>query len=184
VVDAAGPHAREVALWAGIDLPVHPERRHVYTTFPFEEAPRDHLMVIDFATTFYFHRESGGVLMGMGNPRETSSFNLEVDPQFLEQVLGPALARFPALADAGINRAWAGLYEMSPDAQPVLGRTSEAEGLYFANGFSGHGFQHAPAVGRLIAEEVVLGSAQSLDISPLRLDRFREASFTREHNVV
>ena len=184
VVDAAGPHAREVAGWAGIDLPVHPERRHVYTTFPFAEAPHDYLMVIDFSTTFYFHRESGGVLMGMGNPEEPSSFNLGVDPDFLERVLEVGLRRYPALAAAGINRSWAGLYEMSPDARPILGKAPGVEGFYFANGFSGHGFQHAPAAGKLVAEEIVFGSARTLDIAPLRLDRFRAPTTTREANVI
>ena len=184
LVDAAGPHAREVAAWAGIDLPVFPERRHVYTTFPFEQAPHDYRMVIDFTTTFYFHRESGGVLMGMGNPDELSSFNLNVDPDFLEKVLVIGLKRYPALADAAIHRAWAGLYEMSPDAHPILGKVQEVEGFYLANGFSGHGFQHAPAVGKLLAEEIVSGNARSLDIAPLRLDRFRAKTSIREINVV
>lgn len=184
VVNAAGPHAREVASWAGVDLPVFPERRHVYTTFPFPEAPSNHLMVIDFATTFYFHRESGGVLMGMGDPDEPPSFNLKVDPDFLERVLEVGLQRCPALADASIHRAWTGLYEMSPDAHPILGRVGEVEGFYLANGFSGHGFQHAPAAGILVAEEILFGSARTLDISPLRLDRFRLHPPIRESNVV
>jgi sarcosine oxidase subunit beta len=184
IVNAAGPHAREVASWAGVDLPVYPERRHVYTTFPFDQAPQDHLMVNDFTTTFYFHRESGGVLMGMRNPEEHSSFNLAVDPDFLEDVLPIGLKRFPDLAAAGINRSWAGLYEMSPDAHPILGRVEEVEGFHLANGFSGHGFQHAPAVGKVIAEEVVLGTARTLDISVLRLERFHAQSPIRELNVV
>jgi sarcosine oxidase subunit beta len=184
IVNAAGPGAREVASWAGVDLPVYPERRHVYTTFPFAQAPGNHLMAIDFTTTYYFHRESGGVLMGMGNPGEPSSFNLAVDPDFLEKVLEVGLKRCPDLAGAGINRAWAGLYEMSPDAHPILGRVREVEGFYLANGFSGHGFQHAPVVGKLIAEEIVLGSARTLDITPLRLDRFRLPDSIREANVV
>jgi sarcosine oxidase, subunit beta len=184
VVNAAGPYAREVALWAEVDLPVFPERRHVYTTFPFAQAPHEYLMVIDFGTTFYFHRESGGVLMGMGNPQEPRGFNLGVDPAFLEKVLEVGLMRYPALADAGIQRSWAGLYEMSPDAHPILGKVPEVEGLFLANGFSGHGFQHAPAVGQLLAEEITAGAATTLDLTPLRLDRFRGPSPIREHNVV
>ncbi len=184
VVNAAGPHARQVAAWTGIDLPVFPERRHVYTTFPFAEAPKDHLMVIDFPTTFYFHRESGGVLMGMARPGEQRGFDLSVEPDFLEQVLQVALKRYPAVSEAGINRAWAGLYEMSPDALPILGKAPGIDGYYLANGFSGHGFQHAPAVGKLVAEEIVLGSAQSLDITPLRLSRFSSGQPAREINVV
>jgi sarcosine oxidase, subunit beta len=184
VVNAAGPHAREVASWAGIDLPVFPERRHIYTTFPFAGTPRDYLMVIDFTTSFYFHRESGGVLMGMGNPDEPRLFSLAVDAGFLDKVLETGLRRFPALADASIQRAWAGLYEMSPDAHPILGRVGEMSGLYLANGFSGHGFQHAPAVGKLVAEEIVHGAARTLDIASLRIDRLRHQSSAREHNVV
>jgi sarcosine oxidase subunit beta len=184
VVNAAGPHAREVASWARIDLPVFPERRHVYSTFPFSHAPDNYLMVIEFTSTFYFHRESGGVLMGMGNPAEPYSTDLSVDPDFLEKVLAVGLNRYPSLADAAINRTWTGLYEMSPDAHPVLGKAPGMEGLYFANGFSGHGFQHAPAVGLLLAEEIVLGSSRTLDIAPLRLDRFQKPVTFRESNVV
>ena len=184
VVNAAGPHAREVAAWAGLDLPVFPERRHVYTTAPFHGVPANFLMVIDFATTFYCHRESGGILMGMGNPEEPKSFNLSVDPYFLEKLLEVALTRFPALSNAHVNRAWAGLYEMTPDAHPILGRSGAIENLYLANGFSGHGFQHAPIAGKLIAEEIMLGSARTVDISSLRLERFEKATPPRELNVV
>jgi sarcosine oxidase subunit beta len=184
VVNAAGPHAREVAGWAGVDLPVYPERRHVYTTHPFTGAPGNYLMVIDFETTFYFHRESGGVLMGMGNPEEQTGFNVEVDPDFLDRMLEVALRRYPAIEDAAINRAWAGLYEMTPDALPFLGRVDEIDGLYLINGFSGHGFQHAPIAGRLVAEEIVFGSARTLDIAPLRFDRIRSRLLSRELNVV
>lgn len=184
VVNAAGPWAHEVAGWAGIDLPVHPERRHVYTTHPFPGAPPDFLMVIDFTTTFYCHRESGGVLMGMGDPEERPGFNLDVNPAFLDRVLATALRRYPQLGDAAVNRAWAGLYEMSPDAHPILGRVEGMEGFFLANGFSGHGFQHAPVTGRLVAEEIVFGSARTLDIAPLRLDRFARGVPAREANVV
>ncbi len=184
VVNAAGPHAREIASWAGIDLPVFPERRHVYTTHPFAQAPTSFLMVIDFTTTFYFHRESGGVLMGMGDPREPVSFNLSVDPQFLERVLEVALGRFPEIGNASIHRSWAGLYEMSPDAHPILGKVPGCEGFYLANGFSGHGFQHAPITGKLIAEEIVLGRARTINIDPVRLERFQRSSTVREINVV
>jgi len=183
VVNAAGPHAREIASWAGVDLPVYPQRRHVYTTAPFPGVPQNFLMVIDFATTFYCHRESGGILMGMGNPDEPTSFNLGVDPHFLDQLLEVALARYPGLSNAHVNRAWAGLYEMTPDAHPILGRAATVENLYFANGFSGHGYQHAPITGKLLAEEIVVGKAQTLDVSSLRVERFEKAT-PRELNVV
>jgi sarcosine oxidase subunit beta len=141
-------------------------------------------MVIDFATTFYFHRESGGVLMGMADRDEGSSFNLSVDPQFLEKLLEIALPRYPALAEASINRSWAGLYAVTPDAHPILGRVENPKGLFLANGFSGHGFQHGPVTGKLLAEEILHGSARTIDITPLRLDRFKGSSISREINVV
>jgi sarcosine oxidase subunit beta len=88
------------------------------------------------------------------------------------------------LSNAHINRAWAGLYEMTPDAQPVLGHAGAIENFYLANGFSGHGFQLAPIAGKLIAEEIVLGGARTIDISSLRLERFKKATTPRELNVV
>jgi len=184
IVNAAGPHAAQVAALAGLDVPVHPQRRHVYTTSPFPEAPRDFLMVIDFATTFYFHRESGGVLMGMGDKEETESFDLSVDPQFLEKLLEIALPRYPALANTAINSAWAGLYAVTPDAHPILGRVDNLEGFFLANGFSGHGFQHGPVTGKLLAEEILLGGARTIDIAPLRLNRFKGKATPQETNVV
>lgn len=184
VVNAAGPHAREVAAWAGVDLPVYPQRRHVYTTLPFPEAPPDFLMVIEYATTFYCHRESGGVLMGMGDPAEPAGFSLQVDPDFLGRLLEVALRRYPALQSAGMARAWAGLYEMTPDAHPVLGAVEQVRGFYLINGFSGHGFQHAPIAGKLVAEEVVYGAVRTLDIGPLRLGRFAAAAHPAESNVI
>ena len=184
VVNAAGPHAREVAAWAGADLPVYPQRRHVYTTLPFPQAPPDFLMVIDYATTFYCHRESGGVLMGMGDPEEPPGFSLQVDPEFLGRLLEVGLKRYPALQSAGIARSWAGLYEMTPDAHPVLGRVEQVSAFYLINGFSGHGFQHAPIAGKLVAEELVYGEARTLDIGPLRLARFAAAPHPAESNVI
>ncbi len=184
VVNAAGPHAREVAAWAGLDLPVHPERRHVYATYPFAGAPLSHLMVIDYATTFYFHRESGGVLMGMGPRGEPAGATLEPDPGFLEKVLGEALRIYPALAGSSLRRSWTGLYEMSPDAHPILGSAGQVPNLYLANGFSGHGFQHAPVAGKLVAEEIIHGRAGTIDISRLRLDRFHGGEPAAELSVI
>lgn len=183
VVNCAGPWAAQLAARAGLDLPVVPLRRHVFTTRPFPGAPARSTMVIDFATTFYFHRESGGVLMGMGRD-EPPSFDTSVDPEFQYAVLERALERFPPLAEAQIARAWAGLYEMSPDAHPILGPAPGVEGLLLANGFSGHGFQHAPAVGLLVAEMVLDGGARTLDVAPLALDRFASGALRHERNVV
>jgi len=184
VVNAAGPWARQIGEMVGLDIPVLPFRRHIFTTHPFPATPRNRLMVIDFATTFYFHREGGGVLMGMSDKDEPSSFNQSVNWEFFDSLIEVATRRFPALADAQVANAWAGLYEMTPDANPILGRVSAIEGLILANGFSGHGFQHAPAVGKLIAEVILDGKATTIDISEFAYERFSGRTINREVNVV
>ena len=184
VVNAAGPHAGAVGKMAGIEVPVVPLRRCIWTTRPFPLAPPRWTLVIDFSSGFYFHRESGGVLFGMANREEPPTFELSVDWKFFETVMEVAIHRFPPLADAAIKNAWAGSYETSPDALPILGKVSELDGFILANGFSGHGFQHAPAVGQLIAEEIVDGRAHTMDIAPFSVERFREGKADVETNVV
>jgi len=185
VVNAAGPHAAAVGKMAGVEVPVVPLRRFIWTTRPFEKAPSRWTLVIDFGTGFYFHRESGGVLFGMGNREEPPTFDLTVDRVFFENVVAQvATTRFPPLADAEIHTSWAGSYETSPDANPILGRVPGLEGLIVANGFSGHGFQHAPGVGQLIAEEILDGAATTLDISPFSIDRFDGGDIDAERGVV
>src|SRR5207237_10716653 len=107
-----------------------------------------------------------------------------VDWEFFEKVMEVAIHRFPPIADAAIKNAWAGSYETSPDAHPILGRVAGLDGFILANGFSGHGFQHAPAIGQLIAEEILDGNAHTLDISGLSLQRFAKGSNEVEINVV
>jgi sarcosine oxidase subunit beta len=184
IVNAAGPYAAAIGKMAGVDIPVVPLRRFIWTTKPFAKAPQRFTLIVDFSTGFYFHRESGGVLFGMGNRNEAPTFDLSVDWEFFENVMETALHRFPPLGEAAIKNAWAGSYEATPDAHPILGRVSGAKGLILANGFSGHGFQHAPAVGQLIAEEIVDGKAHTLDISSLSLERFANGPTVTETNVV
>jgi len=184
VVNAAGPFAGVVGKMAGVKVPVVPLRRFIWTTHPFAGAPARWTLVIDFSTGFYFHREGRGVLFGMGNREEPPTFDVEVDWDFLERVAEIGSARFPALADAAIRRGWAGSYESSPDANPILGRVPGVEGLVLANGFSGHGFQHAPGVGQLIAEEIVDGRASTLDIAPFSISRFDGGTTESEYGVV
>src|ERR1051326_502032 len=184
IVNAAGPYAAAIGEMAGVEIPVVPLRRFIWTTKPFPGAPKRWTLVIDFSTGFYFHRESGGVLFGMGNREEGPTFDLSVDWEFFDKVMEVAMHRFPPIGDAAIKNAWAGTYEMSPDAHPILGRVPGLEGFVLANGFSGHGFQHAPAVGQLIAEEIVDGTAHTLDISSLNIDRFDKGPTAAEKNVV
>jgi sarcosine oxidase subunit beta len=184
VVNAAGPWAGILAGTAGVDLPLEPVPRNVVTTGPFPGVPDRRTLVIDAATSFYFHREGDGVLMGMGASDERSSFDVSPDARFIEERILPTAARvFPPLEEAGVRAIWAGLYEMTPDRHPIIG-SSPVEGFLLANGFSGHGFQHAPVVGKLLAELIVDGRASTVDIASLGFDRFTRGDLVREGHVV
>lgn len=185
VVNAAGPWAGILAATAGVDLPLEPVPRNVVVTGPFTGVPDRRTLVIDAETTFYFHREGTGVLMGMGSPVQRPSFDTRVDQEFLENELLPTAVRvFPPLERAGIARTWCGLYEMTPDRHAIIGPVPSVEGLFLANGFSGHGFQHAPLVGKLLAEMIVQGKASTVDVSSLGLERFAGGNLVREAHVV
>jgi sarcosine oxidase subunit beta len=185
VVNAAGAYARNIGKMVGLDVPVFPYRRHIFITEPIARLiPTSHIMVIDFETTFYFHREGAGILFGMSDPDEPSSFNTTVSWEFLEEVTRTAVKRLPVLADAGIAHAWAGLYEMTPDAMPIIGYAREPEGFFTISGFSGHGFQHCPAAGRILAEMIARGEARDFDTAPFSFDRFSQVCTEREANVV
>jgi len=185
VVNAAGPHAAEVAAWAGVHLPVVPVRRHCFITEPLPMARPDLPMIVDMSTGVYMHRESGGLLIGYANPEEPAGFNLAVNWDLLDRIIEPAVHRVPGLEEAEINRkkSWAGLYESTPDHNCVLGPPEGVQGLMLANGFSGHGFMQSPVVGQLMGEWIVDGKP-SLDLTPLRLERFREQGTEIEANVI
>jgi sarcosine oxidase, subunit beta len=194
VVDAAGAWAGQVGRMAGLDVPVSPLRRHVFIAQPARDAtwdaaahcgkvPATRILVIDFATSFYFHREGGRLLFGMGDPAEQPGFDTTVRWDFLPDVVDAGVARLPALADAVVSHAWAGLYEMTPDAMPIIGPAAGCEGFYVIAGFSGHGFQHSPAAGRVLAD-LIAGRDPGLDLSPFVLDRFAAGSQTAERHFV
>jgi len=194
VVNAAGAWAGQVGRMAGLDVPVTPLRRHIFIAQPARGAtwddtpyqgkvPSSRILVIDFATSFYFHREGGGLLFGMGDPAEQPGFGTTVNWDFLPQVIETGIARLPALSDALVSHAWAGLYEMTPDAMPIIGPAAGCDGLYVIAGFSGHGFQHSPAAGRVLAD-LITGRDPGLDLSPFACDRFAGDSRTTERHVV
>ena len=193
VVNAAGPYAARIGAMLGADTPVAPVRHHIFIATPpsrpagdptaYPGAPSNHIMVIDFETTFYFHREGANLLFGMADRNEPAGYDLSVNWEFLERVTPIAVRRLPALADAAVSHAWAGLYEMTPDAMPIIGPAGEPEGYYLITGFSGHGFQHSPAAGRILAD-VITGQDPEFDLSPFAADRFAKGGTEREANVV
>jgi len=184
VVNAAGPWAGQVAALAGVDLPIVPLRRQIAVTTPLPQVPPEFPFVIDFSRSLYFHREGRGILTGQSNPDETSGFDQSVDHAWTERHLDAAMLRFPLLARAGLLREWAGLYEVTPDAHPVIDTLADPAGFTIVAGFSGHGFMHGPIAGLLVAEMILGGQSHSLDIHQLRFSRFAEGDLVREHNVV
>ena len=185
VLNAAGPWAGVLAATAGVELPLEPIPRHVLVTGAFPRAPERRTLVIDAVTSFYFHREGPGVLMGMGSPNERPTFDMTPDEVFVADELLPTAVRvFPPIEEASVEHSWMGLYEMTPDRHPIIGEAPGVEGLYLANGFSGHGFQHAPVVGKILAELIVEGRASTVDISVLGLERFAVGELMRERHVV
>ena len=184
VVNAAGPWAARVGEMAGIEIPVEPYRRMVFVTAPLSWVPDGFPMLIDWGTGVYMHKESGGMLLGESDQNEPPGFNQRVDWDWLATVSEHATHRVPALSKAEIKTGWAGLYEVSPDHNAILGHVPELENFFCANGFSGHGMMHAPAVGLSIAELIVDGEARSVDLTPYSIQRFQGQPSIPEHNVI
>jgi len=182
VLNAAGPWSAQVGQMAGVNIPVRPIRRQMFTTTPLTKIPPDFPFVIDFSRSLYFHREGEGLLIGMSNPDEKPGFDQTVDDDFELVNLEAAIARMPLIENAGRASHWAGLYEVTPDAHPIYGPTP-VDGFLVVTGFSGHGFMHGPISGRLMAEYILDGKFQSVDVSMLNLGRFK-GELNQEYNVV
>jgi sarcosine oxidase subunit beta len=181
VVNCAGPYAAEVGAMASLTVPVKPYRRHLFLTEAFS-LDIDPPMTVDMRTSFYFHPEGDGLMLGMSDPAEPSSFDTTVDWGFLEHLVEHATHRLPALEQAAIKTGWAGLYEVSPDNQAIVGE-SELTGFWLCCGFSGHGFMQAPAVGRLLAAEIT-GAGSEIDLTPFSPHRFARGESTPEAAVI
>jgi sarcosine oxidase subunit beta len=186
VVNAAGAWAAQVAEMAGAELPVEPLRRQLVPTEPFDGLPRRFPMVIDMSTGFHFRREGKGILLAWNDPEETPGFKTDFDTTFVEKILTHAASRVPCLADAEVNprRAWAGLYEMTPDHHAIIGPAPSVEGLYFVNGFSGHGVMHSPASGRITADLILQGHSELIDARQLSVERFAQGKLLEETAVL
>ena len=183
VVCAAGAWSAAVGSWVGVDLPVTPLRRQILVTEPVPGLAPQTPFTIDFDTTFYFHREGQGLLLGMSDPAETPGFDLTRSDAWLPR-LGEAIERrAPALAEVGIASGWAGLYEMTPDHNALVGRADTVENFLYATGFSGHGFLMGPAVGEVM-RDLCLGAESFVDVAGLSAARFAGAGVRPELNIV
>jgi sarcosine oxidase subunit beta len=183
VVCTAGAWSQGVGAMVGVDLPVEPLRRQILTTEPVPGLDPHLPFTIDFGTTFYFHGEGRGLLLGMSDPDETPGFKLTESDAWLTG-LGEAIERrAPALSRVGLRAGWAGLYEMTPDRNALVGEAEEISRFLYATGFSGHGFLMGPAIGEVM-RDLYLGRAPVVDVSSLDTTRFTRAGLRPELNIV
>jgi sarcosine oxidase, subunit beta len=186
VVNCAGPWAAPVAEMAGVDLPVEPLRRMLVPTEPFDQFPHSAPMIIDMSNGFHFRPEGLGFLLAWNDPEQTPGYKTDFDPAFIEKILTHAAARVPVFENLAVNpkRAWAGLYEMTPDHHPILGAAPHVGGFFLANGFSGHGVMHAPAAGKILSDLILTANCELVDSSLLSLARFAEGRMIEETAVL
>jgi sarcosine oxidase subunit beta len=183
VVCAAGPWSRRCGAMVGVELPVTPLRRQILFTEAIDGLPERLPMTIDFASSFYFHREGPGLLMGMSDPHEMPGFSVETTDDWIPDLMEIVRRRAPRIADVGIRGGWAGLYEMTPDHNALIGEAAGVSRFLYATGFSGHGFLQGPAVGEIL-RDLFLRRPPFVDITPLGTERFDAASLRPEYNIV
>lgn len=183
VICAAGAWSRQVGDLAGVSLPVEPLRRQILTTEPMPGLDPRTPFTIDFSTSFYFHSEGPGLLIGMSDPDEQPGFKLGRSDDWLPR-LGEAIEhRAPRIAEVGIASGWAGLYEMTPDHNALVGEAPEISRFLYATGFSGHGFLMGPAIGEVM-RDLYLGHPPVVDVSGLDARRFAGSTIRPELNIV
>lgn len=185
VVCAAGAWSGRIGEFAGVDLPVRPFRRQVVFTGPIPELPESVPLTIEMPSAFYFHREGLGLAMSFCDGDGDPGFDTRYRPgDWLPKLAEIAARRVPAVLDAGIRGGWAGLYEVTPDRNQIVGESVQVSRFFYATGFSGHGFQMGPAVGEIV-RDLYLGRVPAIDISELDVRRFvGDRAVTREHNIV
>lgn len=182
VINAAGSHSVSLAGAVGVDIPITPYRREILVTEPLERFFDP--MIISFSYGIYFRQvRHGSVLGGFADPDEPAGFNQASSLDFLTAMSEKLSYLMPALRTVKVVRQWAGLYDMTPDALPILGPVDEVDGFFQASGFSGHGFMIAPKVSMLLAQMIV-GQEPDLDIDRLSIRRFKEGTFSQERSVV
>jgi sarcosine oxidase subunit beta len=183
VICAAGAWSAAIGDLVGVRLPVRPLRRQIRVTAPIPWLPPELPMTIDFGSTFYFHPEGRGLLLGMSDPDEEFGFHLSTSDNWLARLGSAVRRRAPRLEEVGIARGWAGLYEVTPDHNAIVGEAGEVGRFLYATGFSGHGFLQGPAIGEVL-RDLVLGRSPVIDVSELDVRRFAAKAARPEHNVV
>ena len=184
VICTAGAWSRDLGAMVGVDLPVEPLRRQILTTEPMPGLDPHTPFTIDFTTSFYFHGEGPGLLLGMSDPDETPGFRLTRSDEWLAGLGAAIERRAPRISEVGLAAGWAGLYEMTPDHNALVGEAEEAVSRFlYATGFSGHGFLMGPAIGEVM-RDLYLGRAPVVDVGPLTAGRFADSDLRPELNIV
>ena len=182
VVNAAGGYSGIIGKMVGVDIPVYSQRHQILITEPVDPLFRP--MLMSFSRNFYCQQTPhGSIIMGFGDPNERKDGDIGSSWQFAQEMAQKMTAVLPLLKEVSMVRQWAGLYNMSPDAQPILGEHPQIEGFYMAIGFSGHGFMLAPITSKLIAE-LILKRKTSLPIDELDIGRFERGELIIEPSVV
>jgi len=182
VVDCAGGESKSVALMAGVELPTESERHQILVTEPL--APVQGPMFMGFMHNIYCQQTPhGSFIMGRGDPSEPKDGRITSGWRFMEEMAKTCCYLLPPLKELSVIRQWAGLYNLSPDRQPIYGPVEEPEGFYLATGFSGHGFMFGPVTGLLLSE-CITGAPYTIDIAPLTFSRFKAAKLPAELSVV
>ena len=166
---------------------MEPLRRMLVPSEPFSEFPHSAPMVIDMTSGFHFRPEGRGFLLAWNDPEETPGFKTDFESSFIEKILTLAADRVPAFENLPVNpkKAWAGLYEMTPDHHAILGPVSGVSGFFLANGFSGHGVMHAPATGKILSDGILQGKTDVVDdVTVLGFDRFAKGRLLHETAVL
>jgi sarcosine oxidase subunit beta len=188
VVCAAGAWSAQIGAMVDVELPVQPLRRQILITEPLGPAaaqalPESMPMTIDAATTFYFHREGPGILLGMSFQDETPGFREDYSEEWLPGLVEAMEARCPTLLDVGVAHRWVGMYEVTPDHNALIGEAGNVSRFLYATGFSGHGFLQGPAVGEVV-RDLYLHREPFIDVAPFTADRFAHGGHRGEVNIV
>jgi sarcosine oxidase subunit beta len=183
VICATGAWSRSCGEMVGVELPVTPLRRQILFTEAVDGLPAELPMTIDFDSSFYFHREGPGLLMGMSDSCEQPGFSVETTDDWIPELMDVVRRRAPRIAEVGIRGGWAGLYEMTPDHNAIIGEAAGISRFLYATGFSGHGFLQGPAVGEIL-RDMVLRRPTFVDVAALSVERFDAAALRHEYNIV
>ena len=182
VINASGGFAHLVAKMLNVDIPVKPYRHEILVTEPVNRIFDP--LIISFYHHIYFRQElNGGILMGQGDPDEPSSFNVDGSFRFVNEVTSKIVGLMPCLKNISIVRQWAGLYAVTPDAQPILGPVGDFEKFIQVVGFSGHGFMLAPRVAQHLTDYIINGNISS-EMKELSINRFDNKNLNIDVNVV